>query len=197
MRILLLIGWLMLPIVALAYHYGPGQERLQMDGVAAVLAVADRHAARAEWSAAAENYDKALKMLPPENTTRSRRIRLERAKAQMLAKKLPTAHEELKLLVEELSGDKNADQRVLAQARSSLASAQYYMTWLMRLEGLARDVWEPEIEAARQNYRLLAEQAESAGDSAAAKQSREDLESTIRLARLDLSELQGLPLPSQ
>src|SRR5262245_37556639 len=143
MRILLLIGWLMLPIVALAYHYGPGQERLQMDAVAAVLATADHHAARADWADAAEKYDEALKMLPPENVARARRIRLERAKAQMLARKLPTAHEDLKVLVDELAGDKKADQRVLSQARSSLASAQYYMTWLMRLEGLGRDVWEP------------------------------------------------------
>jgi hypothetical protein len=78
-----------------------------------------------------------------------------------------------------------------------MANAQYYMTWLMRLEGLGRDAWEPEIESARQTYKLLAEQAEQRGDTPAAKTHQEDLESAIRLARLDLSELQGLPLPSQ
>ena len=85
----------------------------------------------------------------------------------------------------------------MADARGALANAQYYTTWLMRLEGLSREEWEPEIEASRQNYKLLAEHAEEAGDEAAAEQARSDLESSIRLARMDLDELQGLPLPSQ
>ena len=49
---------------------------------------------------------------------------------------------------------------LLADARGALANAQYYTTWLMRLEGLPREEWQPEIEASRQNYKLLAERAE-------------------------------------
>jgi hypothetical protein len=71
------------------------------------------------------------------------------------------------------------------------------MTWLMRLEGEPRETWEPEIESARQTYRLLAEQAETSSDPVQAKKSCEDLAASIRLARMELSELQGLPLPSQ
>ena len=125
------------------------------------------------------------------------RLRLERAKAQMLAKKLPEASGELKSLVDELSADPTADPKLLAEARSAMANSQYYMTWLMRLEGMSQDVWEPEIEAARQNYKLLAEQAEKRGDTVAITKHKEDLEAAIRLARMDLGELQGLPLPSQ
>jgi hypothetical protein len=44
---------------------------------------------------------------------------------------------------------------------------------------------------------MLAEQSETAGDAGAARKHEEDLESTVRLARMDLGELQGLPLPSQ
>jgi hypothetical protein len=197
MRVLILVGWLMLPILVGAYHYGPGQERLRLDEVAALLDKADSYAAGQDWAKAAGAYDDALRLLPPDRLAEGRRIRLERAKAQMLAKQLPAAHDDLKSLVEELSGDKSAEQGVLAQARSALANSQYYMTWLMRLEGLSKDAWEPEIEAARQEYRLLAEQADSAGDVATARKHREDLESAIRLARMDLGELQGLPLPSQ
>jgi hypothetical protein len=115
----------------------------------------------------------------------------------MLAHQLPDAHAELRTLVEELQGDAATPADLLTDARSTQAQAQYYMTWLMRLEGQPREVWEPEIEAARQTYRLLEEQAESGGDARAAKKNQEDLESAIRLARLDLSELQGLPIPSQ
>lgn len=86
---------------------------------------------------------------------------------------------------------------MLDEAREGLANAQYYYTWLMRLEGYPREEWEPEVEVARQSYRLLAERASTRGDEAAARTHMEDLESSIKLARLDLEELQGLPLPSQ
>ena len=83
---------------------------------------------------------------------------------------------------------------MVSDIRSTLAGSQYYMTWLLRLEGEPREKWTPLIEGARQNYRLLAEEA---GDEKTAEQRRKDLDSTIRLARLDLSELQGLPIPTQ
>jgi hypothetical protein len=196
MRTLVLIGWLMVPLAVAAYHYGPGQDRLRLDDAAAQLAAADRHAADGEWAEAVAAYDDALRMLPAGHTSQAQRIRLERAKAQMLARQLPEAHADLQALADEVERD-GADPALRAQTRAALASAQYYMTWLMRLEGVARDLWEPEIEAARQNYRLLAEQAEAAGDTAAVARHQHDLESAIRLARLDLGELQGLPLPSQ
>ncbi len=197
MRSVILVGWLLVPVLVGAWHYGPGQERMKLDEVAALLAEADKCAAAEDFVEADTKYTEALGKLPPEKTAESRRIRLERAKAQMNARKLPEAHADLLALVEELKSDTNADAKVLAEARSSLASSQYYMTWLMRLAGEQKELWEPEIEAARQNYRLLAEQAETAGDSDSAKKHREDLEAAIRLARMELSDLQGLSLPSQ
>jgi hypothetical protein len=197
MRAVLLVVWLMIPVVVGAYHYGPGQERLRVDDAADFVALAEQQARNEKWAEAEAAYEEALKLLPAERAAEIRRLRLERAKAQMLAKKLPIANQELQNLVAELRDDPAADPKLLAEARSTLANSQYYLTWLMRLEGLGQEVWEPEIEAARQTYRLLAEQAESAGDAKTATKNREDLESAVRLARLDLSELQGLPLPSQ
>src|SRR4029453_14490601 len=104
----------------------------------------------------------------------------------------PTAHQELKTLVDELKADPKASPQLLSDARSALANSQYYMTWLMRLEGQPRDRWEPEIESARQTYRLLAEQSVAVGNESSARKHREDLESAVRLARMDLSDLQGL-----
>jgi hypothetical protein len=197
MRTLLLVGWLLVPVGVGIWHYGPGQERMQLDTVAQVLARAERQATAGEWAEAAAQYDEALRNLPAGKVAEARRIRVERAKAQMNARLLPAAHEDLKTLVEEMRDDPGADTKVLADARSALANSQYYMTWLMRLEGQPRETWEPEIEGARQNYRLLAEEASARGDVAGAKKNREDLEASIRLARMELSELQGLPLPSQ
>jgi len=197
MRTLLLTGWFLLPVIAAAWHYGPGQERVQLDQVALTLARADRDAAVGQWKEADESYEEALRLLPADRTREVRRVRLERAKVQMQAQKLPTAHQDLKDLVEELASDSAADQAVLAEARAALANSQYYVTWLMRLEGSPREDWEPEIEAARQNFSPRAQKSVPKGDAPAPKKHEEDLESAIRLARMDLTELQGLPLPSQ
>jgi hypothetical protein len=197
MRILFLSAWLLLVPVAVAYHFGPGQTQQKLDATATELAEAQRLAAAKDYPAAVAAFNDALKLLPDGHTDEARKIRLQRAKAQMFAKQLPEANADLTALVDELSNDTAADPKLLAEARSVLANSQYYLTWLMRLEGLGREVWEPEIESARQIYRHLAEEAQSRGDAVAAKTHLEDLESTIRLARMDLSELQGLPLPSQ
>jgi hypothetical protein len=55
----------------------------------------------------------------------------------------------------------------------------------------------PHIESSRQIYRQLAEAADAKGEAKLSDQFTKDLESSIRLARMDLGDLQGLPLPSQ
>lgn len=203
--------WLLMPVAAGAYHLGPGQDRMQLDDAARWIAEAEGHAeeaarltaaegdlkAKGEWTAANVAYQEALSLLPSEEVQARRRIRLERAKCQMLISELPQANSQLLLLVDELSADEAADPELLRDARHTLANSQYYMTWLTRLEGAGRDQWEPRIEAARQTFKLLTEEAAEAGDEDLLRRSKEDLEASIRLARMDLTELQGLPLPSQ
>ena len=196
MRKLLLIVWLLIPVVAGAYHYGPGQERLFLDEAAYLIGKAEKHAEAGEHAEAASIYAEALDLLPVEKIQKAREIRLERAKAQMLSKQLPEARADLQTLLNELTEDKRANPKLTDEVRSTLANSQYYMTWLMRLEGRSREEWEPEIEASRQNYRLLAEKSKTDGDTKFERHQK-DLESAIRLARLDLKDLQGLPLPSQ
>jgi hypothetical protein len=211
MRKLLLFAWLLLPVAAGAYHFGPGQTRLRTDDAAGhareaesiaadARAIAARDgdaAARGTWGLAVEAYEKALEVLPPGNDAQSRALRLELAKARMFVSQLPEAHRDLISLVDELEEDPSADAAQLGQARAALASAQYYRTWLLRLEGAPREEWAPEIEAARQNYRLVAESARRGSDTEVAAKSEADVEAAVRLARMELSDLQGLPLPSQ
>lgn len=198
MRKVALLVWLMIPVLAGAFHYGPGQRLLELDDAARLVSAAEAHAKAEQWADAEEKYAAALELLPEDRVEESRRIRLERAKAQMFIKKLPVAHQSLKGLVDELqeeSSDKN--QALLSDAQRALANSQYYMTWLMRLEGKPEEAWKPEIESARQTFRLLAENAAKRKDGDAEARNRKDLESSIRLARMELTELQGLPLPSQ
>jgi hypothetical protein len=197
MRTLLLISWLLVALAGIAWHYGPGQDWMKFDEVALATAQANEHAANGKWAKVVAKFDEAIRSLPEGQVADARMLRLQRAKAQMLARQLPEAHADLQNLVDDMKSDPKANQKVLAEAQSAHANSQYYMTWLMRLEGQPREIWEPEIEGARQTYRMLAERAEAAGDTAQALQNKEDLESAIRLARMDLGELQGLPLPSQ
>ncbi len=197
MRTLAIVGWLMIPVIAGAYHYGPGQDQLALDDVARTLAYADERVVEGDYAEASKYYTDALNLLPDDHESDARRIRLERAKANLNASNLPDAHLDLETLVEEMKADPNADAGLLNEAREALANTQYYVTWLMRLEGFGREEWEPEIEAARQTYTLLAEHAEADGDQETAERHLEDLESAIRLARMDLGELEGLDLPKQ
>src|SRR5262249_10895253 len=152
------------PLAAAAYHFGPGQQLLRVDRAASLLASGDRasaaarataasngdDAAHGQWGEAAVAYAEALEMLPPERVHEIRLARLGRDNAQMFLGQMPDARSDLESLVGDLAADAHADRDVLARARASLANAQYYMTWLKRLEGAPREEWEPEIEASRQ-----------------------------------------------
>ena len=197
MRVILIVAWLFVGLAGTIYHFGPGKEKTKLDRVDATYQVAQEHLAQKEWAKGVEQLDEVMALLPADQPQRMQELRLEKAKAQMLSKQLPEARDSLDQLFTELSEDANASPELLAQTRSALANSQYYMTWLMRLEGLPKTVWEPEIESARQHYRHLAENCCSYNLPELAEQSGEDLESSIRLARMDLKELQGLPLPSQ
>lgn len=208
MRTLMLIGWLALPLIGLAYHHGPGQEGLALDEAAAALAEGEELAADGDHQGAIAAYDRALELLPGDAgdadkdaamTDARRRVALARCRSQMFVGQLPQANQALGAMLSELTAEADADPELVAATRDALANSQYYMTWLLRLEGAPREEWAPHIESARQNYRLLAERSgDRAGARAAsAAKAKENLDASIRLARMDLGDLQGLPLPSQ
>ncbi len=197
MRGILLSTWLLIPALAGAYHYGPGQTRMKLDATQDSLHAARQCVAQENFQAAVEHFNDALSQLPDGHMAEERRIRIERAKAQMLSRQLPAAYDELVVLVPQLQEDEETDPKLLADGEAALASAKYYLTWLMRLEGKPRAEWEPEIDGSRQLYRLLAEKVRNTSDETQLREREEDLEAAVRLARLDLSELQALPLPSQ
>ena len=202
MRALFIIAWLFVGLAAVIFHYGPGQKQLEMDRVDSMLNEARSNLTRTnvsleDYSKAIQQFDAILTELPASKKDLSQRIQLEKAKAQMHSANLPDARDSLESLLTDLRNDEEPDQELISETQNTLANAQYYRTWLMRLEGLHEDVWKPEIESARQHYTQLNEIAVAAGDSEAAEKAAQDLESAVRLARMDLEELQGLPLPNQ
>ena len=197
MRILLILCWLLIPVGALAYHLGPGQRQIQNDKAAEVIAKANAAMQASQFSNADELYGTAIELLPDDDVATIRRVRLSQAQCKMECSGLNQASDDLAVLLDEMTDDTDADPDVVDQTRAALAGTHYYRTWLMRLEGKSRAQWEPEIEAARQHFTLLSEQSDDGPANDDADRYKEDLESAVRLARMDLDQLQGLPLPNQ
>ena len=198
MRNILLSCWIVLPVGAWAYHEGPGRDYAALEATSAVAAAAYEAAEAGDWELAAREYQAALEALPADPDAYDERVGhrlvIELNKARMQSQGLIEARDELASLVETMQAAPDADDTLLRDARQALARAQFLKTWLMRLEGLDRKVWEPEIEAARQNWRWLAEQAPTEAEKTL---HCEDLEAAVRLARMEMEDLQGLPLPSE
>ena len=197
MKILVLTLWCLVPLGLLAFHYGPGREQMTLDATASTLEQAKAKAGAEDWKAAIAAYEQSLAQLPKDRVEEARRIRLELAKARMESDELPKAREELAALAEELAQDPNAHAGPRDETLATLATSRFYMTYLMKLEGLPDSEWEPEIEAARQERKLLVQRATEAGDTAAAAKHADDLESAIRLARMEPEELYGKAIPKQ
>ena len=86
MRKRLLIGvWLLIPIVLLAVHYGPGQRGIARDRAAEQLALAQAAEKAEAWTDAMQHYADALAALPSTDARQRYQIRLAAAKARMYA----------------------------------------------------------------------------------------------------------------
>ena len=191
-RILFTI-WLLVPVVLLAYHFGPGQTRLSTERAAQQIAEARQFEATEQWDEAVQAWADALAATPADQTTQRLQIQLARANARVYTGELPEAMDDMEKLLTEAQAT-SADKELQREIRSSLASSRYYAAWLMRLEGATTEEWLQQAESSRQHFRLLAE--ESKGTTLASGFEK-NLEATIRLEQMDLSELQGLPLPKK
>jgi hypothetical protein len=195
MRRLLAVVWLLIPVGLLAYHYGPGQTGLARDTVAGLVARAKQHEAKEQWKAAMQSYADAAAAVPGSDRDTRLKLRLAHGKARALSGELPEALVDMEGLFEDAAAQ-NADAELTREIRGTLAGLHYYAAWVMRLEGAGAEEWTLETEQARQHFRLLAEDAGAASDMSS-ENYQKNLEATVRLARMDLSELKALPLPKQ
>lgn len=191
-KTILFCVWLLVPVVLLAYHYGPGQARLAQDRAAKKIAEAKAFEAKEDWAAAYAAWTDALAATPASKTTERFELRLAQARTRMWTGDLPEAITDLENLLTEVQ--RGGDKSLQNEVRATLAGGQYYEGWLMRLEGAPAEEWLQPVEGARQNFRLL---AENTADTKLAADFKKNLEATIRLERMDLSELQGQPLPKK
>ena len=191
---LLIFLWALAPVALLAFHFGPGQAGIAREEARASIQAALDFEADEQWQQAIDAYNNALAALPETETTKRQQLQLARANARIHVGELPEAMFAMeRLLVETAEGE---DRELEAKVRASLASAQYYTGWLMRLELAEKKEWKEPLEKARQNFRLLAEQTAKV-DAKASGDHQNNLEALVRLARMHLSEVQALPLPKK
>ena len=191
---LLIFLWALAPVALLAYHFGPGQAGLAREEARASIRAALNFEASEEWRQTIDAYNDALAALPDTETAKRQQLQLARANARIYVGELPEAMFEMEHLLDETA--KGNDSELESKVRSSLTSAQYYTGWLMRLELAEKKEWKEPLEKARQNFRLLAEQTAKT-DAKASEDHQKNLEAVVRLARMDLSEVQALPLPKK
>ncbi|MEA2711806.1 MAG: hypothetical protein QOF78_4407 [Phycisphaerales bacterium] len=196
MRKLLAVLWLIVPVALIAYHYGPGQLKMQRDRAARQLSAAREAESREDWKGAYDAYGRALQELPDSDKDARLMTRLSQAKSRVFLGELPEAMEDVESLLTDASTE-TSNRALQDQIRSTAGSMHYYTAWSMRLEGADTAEWTEQTEAARQHFRMLSEQSIDRGDTKSAVEHERNLEATIRLARMDLSELKGLPLPKE
>ncbi|MDP7049685.1 MAG: hypothetical protein QF721_09550 [Verrucomicrobiota bacterium] len=191
---LLIFIWALAPVALLAFHFGPGQAGIAREEARASIRAALEFESGEKWQQAIDAYNDALAALPESETTKRQQLQLARASARVYVGELPEAMLSMQHLLDEtVKGD---NRELESKVRSSLASAQYYTGWLMRLELAEKKEWKEPLEKARQNFRLLAERTAKT-DAKASEDHQKNLEAVIRLARMDLSEVQALPLPKK
>jgi tetratricopeptide (TPR) repeat protein len=191
---LLILMWALAPVALLAYHFGPGQVGIAREEAKISIRAALDYEAGEQWPQAIDAYNEALAALPQTETAKRQQLQLARANARIYVGELPEAMLDMEHLLDETL--KGSDSDLQDKVRSSLASAQYYTGWLMRLELAEKKEWMEPLEKARQNFRLLAEQTDKTGVEAS-EDHQKNLEAVVRLARMDLSEVQALPLPKK
>jgi hypothetical protein len=190
---LAILAWL-LPVAGIGYY------QFSKGAAGVLLEKADRlqrQAAAKEkaggWGEAAKLYDEALAIIPADG------YKLERAGVGGRAARAKLRDGEIRpalmgfrgALAELPPGPKSA--ALERDLRYSLAEAEYYEAWILRLENQPRAKWFPHAAAARQNLRFLAENP--ALPATERNGHARDMEAVIRLTRLDIEELKKLPTP--
>ena len=90
MRKLFIFIWLLVPLGAAAYHFGPGQQKIKIDQTDQHIGLAENHLSNGEFAEAVIEFDQALSLLPKENISTANRLRLEKARLQHLLNPFPT-----------------------------------------------------------------------------------------------------------
>ncbi len=154
-------------------------------------------AAAERWGAAADAYEQVEELLSDVDQVETARIRWSKARARVRSGAIWDGAADLEQILVDMNEE--PDQIALSRAaREELAVAHYFGARLLRLAGEPAKLWRAEAIKSRQHFRYLAETATEAGASGQVVRSLEDnVERTIELEQMDMSDLEARPLPRE
>ena len=190
-RTALIAGWCVVLLGLLGLHFGPGQRAVSAQRIDAQSNAALAAEQMEDWGLAVEKWTEALSQTEANAHDERARLALRLQMARVMKGELPEALEATAALHDEVL-EQDVTPETEEKVRAQLAAMHYWAAWLMRLEGATAEEWEPVADMARMHFRKLAE-----SDSGDADEHKKNLESVIRLQRMDLSELRGMPLPKE
>jgi hypothetical protein len=217
----LILIWLLCPIAFLYFHFTLGVRCNFENEVNQKLQACEEYETQNRWDEAIKKYDDVLLLISnfiqdekkkseekkktvftenEKEISRAKRLEIQvmlaRAKALTNAKQIS---ESANILGDILSyfNSKGVDDSLTDEVRNNLAICQYYIAWHMRLEGMLRSDWFPELESSRQIFKYLAEKKRDSEDSELSLDFQKNLEAVIRMERMDLPTLRKMKLPKK
>src|SRR6476620_4392185 len=142
----LIYGWLAIPAVGLAVHFGPGRAWLERDDAASLVRQAERMEGQSEWEEAVAKYAAALLVLPAGPPQERQRLEVALGKALVMSGSMVEGQERLEKTLAELTAAGEEKSPLAQAARYELATSSYYAAWFMRLEGATAEEWKAEAE---------------------------------------------------
>jgi hypothetical protein len=237
-------AWALLPVAALAYHFGPGQRAYTEDRAGDLLAqarsldaaaetaqetayqahlvalkarktglelkapqaaAAAKAAADAEdaayvqaasaWNAAADKLREAHEMLAAAGSDRASSVRIARDRALIRAGSISEGVGDLELMLDTLADANQGASPLADQAREEAATGYYYGARLLRAVGKPAGEWREVSGQARQNFRYLAETADTKSSGPKAAERQKNLELVLNLEQSADEDLSARPLP--
>lgn len=191
-----LLLWILIPLPVLVWHFGAGQEWMARDRAHTYLNEARAAEEKKAWGEAETLYKAAADQLKAGEPALKTQLDVALARTRY---RQGGAVDSIDLIDRVVSSKEfpGLPEGVQREARELAGRIHYYAAWVMRLEGAQRDLWMEEAELSRQNFRLLAEETHSVGQTNYSMLQQTNLETAIRLQRMSLTELMGRPLPEE
>ena len=196
MKRLSLLLWLLLPLPVVVWHYGAGQKWLARDQAHTLIQQAQKFETQKNWREAESLFREAATRVRNEDP----RLKAQLDIALVRARYRQGGAVEAIDMADRLTTDPQFSRQpaeIQREARELAARIHYHAAWVMRLEGAQKDLWMEEAELARQNFRMLSEESLLAGRTNYSQLQQTNLEASVRLQRMSLTELMGRPLPEE
>src|SRR5687767_9051708 len=140
----LVVGWLLLPVVLVSYHFGPGQQVLAWREAQALRDEAGAAELSGNWELASTKYDEALAAVPADaaDARRARdQLRLAQIGAAFQLGKLDDTLSDLRQFVEHVESTHGAESDLAMDARDLLGRVHYQAMIALRLESAEEQAW--------------------------------------------------------